>query len=120
MEMLIRAAVMPDLPTLARPPGMARLTMLAATLLLQVTASPLPGLCFAAPARAQSNLLQAVKRDPARARKLCEQLRDLNRQGISYTSKRAIQQIASQENLTPMDAEVLTTYVVGLHCPDVR
>jgi len=120
MERLIRSAVIPDLPTLARPPGMARRAMLAATLLLQFAGCPLPGLCFAPAARAQSNLLQTVKRDPARARKLCQQLRELNRQGLSYTSKRAVQQIATQENLTPMDAEVLTTYVVGLHCPDVR
>jgi hypothetical protein len=28
--------------------------------------------------------------------------------------------VAQQQNLSPMDAEVLTTYVVGLHCPDVR
>jgi hypothetical protein len=28
--------------------------------------------------------------------------------------------VARQQNLSPMDAEVLTTYVVGLYCPDVR
>jgi hypothetical protein len=74
----------------------------------------------AAPALAQSNLLESVKRNPGQARKLCNQLRTFNQQGLSYTSKKALQQIASQENLSLMDAEVLTTYVVGLHCPDVR
>jgi len=72
------------------------------------------------PAQAQSNLLEGVRRDTARAKRLCRELRQLNQQGISYTSKQAIRQIASQENLSLMDAEVLTTYVVGLHCPDVR
>jgi len=71
-------------------------------------------------AQAQSNLLEGVRRDPSRAKRLCQQLRELNQQGISYTSKQALRQIASQENLSLMDAEVLTTYVVGLHCPDVR
>ena len=72
------------------------------------------------PARAQSNLLESVRRDPSRAKRLCRELRQLNKQGISYTSKQALRQIASQENLSMMDAEVLTTYVVGLHRPDVR
>ena len=72
------------------------------------------------PAQAQSNLLESVRRDPSKAKRLCRELRQMNQQGISYTSKQAIRQIASQENLSLMDAEVLTTYVVGLHCPDVR
>ena len=72
------------------------------------------------PAVAQSNLLESVRRDPSRAKRLCRELRQLNQQGISYTSKQALRQIASQENLSLMDAEVLSTYVVGLHCPDVR
>ena len=72
------------------------------------------------PALAQSNLLQSVRRDPARAKALCNQLREMNRQGMSATSKQATRTIASQEGLNPVDAEVLITYVVGLHCPDVR
>ncbi len=71
-------------------------------------------------ARAQSSMLDAVKRDPARARSLCRQFRELNKQGVSYTSRQALQQVASQEGLSPMDAEVLSTYVVGLSCPDVN
>jgi hypothetical protein len=73
-----------------------------------------------APALAQSNLLQSVRRDPARAKALCNQLREMNRQGISATSKQATRTIASQEGLSPVDAEVLITYVVGMHCPEVR
>lgn len=69
---------------------------------------------------AQSSLLEQVKRDPSRAQAFCAQLRQYNQQGLSYTSPQVIQRIASQENLSAVDAEVLTTYVVGLHCPDVR
>ncbi|MGC5196367.1 hypothetical protein [Aphanothece microscopica] len=72
------------------------------------------------PVWSQSALLDSVKRNPGKAKAICAQLKQLNSQGISYTSQQATRQIASQENLSPADAEVLTTYVVGLHCPDVR
>ena len=29
-------------------------------------------------------------------------------------------EIAAQQGLSPLDAEILTTYVVGMYCPDVR
>lgn len=70
--------------------------------------------------QAQSALLESVKQNPARAKALCGQLRSFNAQGLSATSPSVVSQIARQENLSPMDAEVLTTYVIGLHCPDVR
>jgi hypothetical protein len=72
------------------------------------------------PVWGQSQLLESVKQNPARAQALCTQLRSLNAQGLSATSPQAVAQIARQDNLSPMDAEVLTTYVIGLHCPDVR
>lgn len=70
--------------------------------------------------QAQSAILESVKRNPDEAKALCQQLRQLNAQGISATSRQAVNLVAAQRNLSPMDAEVLTTYVVGLHCPDVR
>lgn len=109
---------MPDVLT-RQPMRPAWPLLLAGTLILTAPLIHATAV-FPPAARAQSNLLEAVKRDPGRARKLCRQLRDFNQQGLSYTSKRALQEIASQENLSLMDAEVLTTYVVGLHCPDVR
>jgi heme exporter protein D len=99
------------------PPG----ALLVAAAMVATAMALLPGaLLQPHPVLAQSNLLESVRRDPARAKRLCRELRQLNQQGISYTSKQALRQIASQENLSLMDAEVLTTYVVGLHCPDVR
>jgi hypothetical protein len=73
-----------------------------------------------ASAQAQSQLLESVKQNPALARQLCAELRQMNGSGITYTSTKAIQTIAQQRQLSLTDAEVLTTYVVGLYCPDVR
>ena len=92
-----------------------RCLMLVASMGASVLLALPGGLLDPGDALAQSNLLESVRRDPARAKRLCRELRQMNQQGISYTSKQAIRQIASQENLSLMDAEVLTTYVVGLH-----
>jgi len=75
---------------------------------------------WAGPGAAQSALLDSVKANPARAKDLCAQLRQLNAQGVASNSPQAVSMVAREQNLSPMDAEVLTTYVVGLHCPDVR
>ncbi|MBM5806818.1 MAG: hypothetical protein FJ056_03870 [Cyanobacteria bacterium M_surface_10_m2_179] len=77
-------------------------------------------LTAAAPARANSPLLESVKNNPQRAKTLCAQLKELNAQGISYTAPQAVAQIASQQGLSSTDAEIVSTYVVGLYCPDVR
>jgi len=72
------------------------------------------------PLRAASALLESVKQNPALAKQLCGQFKALNAQGKSATSKESIAMVASSQNLSPVDAEVLATYVIGLHCPDVR
>ena len=74
----------------------------------------------ALPVGAQSALLESVKQNPQRARALCSELKALNAQGLSYTSAQAVAQLASSQGLSPTDAEILSTYVVGLYCPDVR
>lgn len=70
-------------------------------------------------ARAQSALLESVKQNPALAQSLCQQFRQLNAQGVSATSQASIASLASSRGLSPMDAEVLATYVIGLHCSTV-
>jgi len=70
--------------------------------------------------KAQSTLLESVKRNPDEARALCRQFKDLNSKGISASSTQAISQVSRQKNLSPIDAEILSTYVIGLNCPDVR
>ena len=44
----------------------------------------------------------------------------MNAAGLSSTSSQAVATIAQQQKLSTTDAEVLTTYVVGIYCPDVR
>ena len=70
--------------------------------------------------QAQSNLLQNVKRNPKEALELCNQFRSLNSKGISASSNEALAEIARQKNLNSTDAEILSIYVIGLHCPDVK
>ena len=72
------------------------------------------------PLPAAAGMLDTVKQNPALARSLCEQFKQLNASGQSATSKEAIAKLAASQGLSTLDAEVLTTYVIGLHCPDVR
>ncbi len=72
------------------------------------------------PAQAGSALLDRVKQNPKVAVAICTELRGLNGQGITSTSPQAVNRIAAMQGLNATDAEILTTYVVGLHCPDVR
>ncbi len=69
---------------------------------------------------AQSNLLESVKRNPQEAKSLCNNFRRLNSSGISATSQQALEKTSRQKNLNMVDAEILSIYVIGLHCPDVR
>jgi hypothetical protein len=77
-------------------------------------------LLFATPLRAASTLLETVQRNPALAKSLCAQFKQLNASGRSATAPDSIAIVASSQGLSQVDAEVLTTYVIGLHCPDVR
>ena len=72
------------------------------------------------PLRAASALLETVKQNPALAKSLCDQFKQLNASGRSATAPDSIAMVASSQGLSQVDAEVLTTYVIGLHCPDVR
>ena len=72
------------------------------------------------PAQAGSALLDRVKQNPKVAAAICTELRGLNAQGLTSTSPKAVDHIAVMQGLNKTDAEILTTYVVGLHCPDVR
>ena len=69
---------------------------------------------------AQSSLLESVKRNPAEAQALCESFKTMNNNGQSALSSEAINQLARERNLSATNAEILATYVIGLHCSDVR
>jgi hypothetical protein len=97
-------------------PGVQRLAggMAAASIALALAFSPL------APAEAASALLESVKQNPQLAKQLCADFKQLNAAGRSATSAESLARVASSQGLSTMDAEVLTTYVIGLYCPDVR
>ena len=78
------------------------------------------GLAGSMAAAADSELLNSVKRNPQLAKATCSRFEDLNAQGKSAYSKKVTREIASEQKLSRQDAEVLVTYVVGMHCPDVR
>ena len=69
-------------------------------------------------AMAQSRLLESVKRNPDEAKSICENFRELNKKNISAGSKKSIQKISIQKNISEVDAEILSMYVRGLYCPE--
>ena len=71
------------------------------------------------PVLSQSNLLESVKKNPADAIKMCNKFKELNSKGISATSDKAIEFVSKKNNLNPINAEILSIYVIGLHCPQV-
>ncbi len=68
----------------------------------------------------QSSLLENVKRNPEEAIALCNKFRTLNSQGISSASTEVIEEISLDKNLTKSDAEILSIYVIAMHCPDIN
>tara|TARA_B100001029_G_scaffold43803_1_gene34364 strand:- start:221 stop:487 length:267 start_codon:yes stop_codon:yes gene_type:complete len=71
------------------------------------------------PALSQSNLLERVKKNPTDAIKMCNKFKELNSKGISASSDKAIEFVSKKNNLSPVNAEILSIYVIGLHCPQV-
>ena len=69
---------------------------------------------------ADSDLLNSVKRNPDKAVRMCRSFEQMNANGQSPFSKAYINQVAASENLSFQDAEILMTYIVGMHCDDVR
>ena len=68
---------------------------------------------------AGSDLLNGVKRNPQQSKGRCSDFKTLNQNGQSAYSKQSIKPIAQSRNLNDIDAEILVTYVVGMHCPNV-
>ena len=76
-------------------------------------------LAFVNPVLGQSNLLESVKKNPANAIKMCDKFKEFNLKGISASSDKAIDFVSKKNNLNPINAEILSIYVIGLHCPQV-
>ena len=71
------------------------------------------------PSFSQSNLLESVKKNPDEAISICNKFRDFNSKGISASSNQAIEYVSKRNKLTPVNAEIFSIYVIGLHCPDI-
>ena len=71
------------------------------------------------PVFSQSNLLESVKKNPEEAINICNKFRDFNSKGISASSDKAIEYVSERNKLTPVNAEIFSIYVIGLHCPDI-
>ena len=71
------------------------------------------------PVLSQSNLLESVKKNPEQALNICTKFREFNSKGISASSDKAIDYVSKKNKLTPVNAEIFSIYVIGLHCPDI-
>ena len=71
------------------------------------------------PVFSQSNLLESVKKNPEEAKNICSKFREFNSKGISASSDKAIEYVSKKNKLTPVNAEIFSIYVIGLHCPDI-
>ena len=71
------------------------------------------------PILSQSNLLETVKKNPNEAIKICKKFKELNEKGISANSDKAIEFVSRNNDLTPVNAEIFSIYVIGLHCPEI-
>ena len=71
------------------------------------------------PILSQSNLLESEKKNPTDAIKMCNKFKELNSKGISANSDKAIEYVSKKNKLSPINAEILSIYVIGLHCPQV-
>ena len=71
------------------------------------------------PVASQSNLLKSVKKNPSEAIKICNKFKEFNAKGISANSDKAIEFISKRNKLTPVNAEIFSIYVIGLHCPEI-
>ena len=71
------------------------------------------------PVFSQSNLLESVKKNPGEAMKICAKFKEFNSKGISANSDKAIEYVSNKKKLTPVNAEIFSIYVIGLHCPEI-
>ena len=71
------------------------------------------------PLLSQSNLLESVKKNPGEAKNICNKFREFNSKGISASSDKAIEYVSKKNKLSPVNAEIFSIYVIGLHCPDI-
>tara|TARA_B100000965_G_scaffold257650_1_gene217082 strand:+ start:129 stop:401 length:273 start_codon:yes stop_codon:yes gene_type:complete len=67
----------------------------------------------------QSNLLDNVKKNPENAIEMCNKFKELNEKGVSANSDEALNYVSKKNKLNQVNAEILSIYIIGLHCPNV-
>ena len=50
---------------------------------------------------------------------MCNKFKEFNSKGVSASSDKAIEFVSKKNKLSPVNAEILSIYVIGLHCPQV-
>ena len=73
------------------------------------------------PIYSQTNFIERVKKNPKTAIEICSKFKELNSKGISANSDLAIRHVSKkwEPQVSPSNAEILSIYIIGLHCPKV-
>ncbi len=56
---------------------------------------------------------------PVLGQSKCNKFKEFNAKGISANSDKAIEFVSKRNKLTPVNAEIFSIYVIGLHCPEI-
>ena len=71
------------------------------------------------PISSQPNLLERAKNNPSEGSKLCKKFREYNAENKSATSDKATKFVSKKNNLSMVNAEFYSIYVIGLYCPEI-
>ena len=71
------------------------------------------------PILSQPNLLEKAKNNPREGAELCKKFEELNSKNESATSDEATEFVADKKNLSMVNAEFYSIYVIGLYCPKI-
>ena len=71
------------------------------------------------PILSQPNLLERAKNNPSEGSKLCKKFKEINSTNESATSDDAIEFVTKKNNLSMVNAEFYSIYVIGLYCPEI-
>ena len=71
------------------------------------------------PILSQPNLLERAKNNPSEGSKLCNKFKEYNAKNESATSDEATKFVSKKNNLSMVNAEFYSIYVIGLYCPEI-
>ena len=71
------------------------------------------------PVLSQPNLLEKAKNNPREGSKLCKKFEEFNADNKSATSKTVKEFVSKNNNLSLVNAEFYSIYVIGLYCPEI-